>query len=269
MVKNFRNLTALVTGASSGIGLAITRRLLKQQTRVIAVGRRKENLEAIRDDQNSRYLKTVAADLSDEAGMQKLLEVIGSNQSEESVDILVNNAGAGFIGEFGAAEWSTYSRMIQLNVAAVTRLTHYVVDQMKDQGRGGILNISSMAGWTPVPGFAVYAATRTYITSFSIALHQELKSRGIHVTAVHPGPTRTNFYEAAGVDEVRGSKYMLDPDFVAGAALEGLIKNKMRVLPGLRSKLLFAANSISPFKISVPVSGRAIYKRTKKLKNER
>ena len=260
MANFYQHKTALVTGASAGIGRAVANKLIQQGTHVIGVARNREKLEQIKEglsEEQKKRFEIVISDLSSSTGVDYLLDQFESSGRNKQVDILINNAGVGYRGNFTHADSATYQSMMDLNMSALTRLTRFFAEPMIEHHSGAILNVASMAGLTPVPNFAVYAATKSFVISFSEALHYELKTAGISVTVVNPGPTRTDFFSNAGMQPPAVfSRRMNTPENVAKKALEGLEKNKLQVFPGWSEKILHKINSISPKKISIPVSGR-------------
>lgn len=262
----YQNKLALITGASSGIGRAISVQLLKRGARIIAVGRDQNKLDTLQHENSGQFkerVETIRADLADPEGVTDLLEHLETRESEGRINILVNNAGVGCFGPFNEHSWQTYQEMMQLNMSTLTRLTLHFSSEMRAQKEGAILNIASMAGISPVPDFSVYAATKAYVYSFSQALHYELKPYGIRVTVVNPGPTPTRFFDRAGkkVSEKKLSR-MVSPEIVARKALKGLESNKLQVYPGWMDKILHKLNALSPHHISMPVSDFYMKKKT-------
>lgn len=260
-MKTVEGARALVTGASSGIGKAITKQLLEQGAEVVAVARNPDKLKNLADECDSTRLHTIQADLSVVNGVSTLVKKLETEDFRENINLLVNNAGIGYYGRFDSAKSNTFRKMVNLNIAALTELTHYLIEPMKHQKSGGILNISSMAGFTPVPGFAVYAATKSYVTNLSKALHYELKDYGIHVSSCCPGPVQTDFFENASSSNTAKSQVgLLLPEFVAEVALSGLLQNKKQVIPGYRGKFLYFFNSVIPEILAIKAAAKAVEK---------
>ena len=193
--------TALITGASGGIGLEMTRILAKEGYDIIAVARRTDMLEKLKGELESLYgrnVTVICSDLSEDGDVRKVFEIADKEGIE--VDILVNNAGFGDYGPFAECDWDKQDRMIRLNVLALSHLTRLFLPGMISRGKGRILNTASVASFEPGPLMSVYYATKAYVLSFSEALTAELKGTGVTVTALCPGPTNTGFAKTANAD---------------------------------------------------------------------
>jgi uncharacterized protein len=186
----------IVTGASSGIGEGFARALVARGDRVLLVARRQDRLEKICAECGSRA-HFWTGDLRDPSTPGQLLEHVARQGWE--VEGLINNAGLGAQSNLVLMSAPDIENMLQLNVAALVRLTHGVLPGMKQRRSGFILNLSSMAGFQPVPYFAVYAATKAFVTSFSEAIHEEVRSGGVFVGCLCPGPVDTEFQAVAGI----------------------------------------------------------------------
>jgi len=249
---------ALITGASVGIGEQFARQLAERGNDVVLVARDVARLEALAkeiESRNGTSAEVLAADLTDAAQLATVEARV------RSVDILVNNAGFGTFGPMHTLDVDTETREINLNVIALVRLTHAAAGAMAERGRGGILNVSSIAGFQPGPSNATYAATKAFVTSFTEAVHEELKSSGVAVTALCPGFTHTEFQARANVpaSEVPGFLWQ-EADVVARAGLDGLAKNRAVVLPGALNKVLGNFSAVSPHVFTRRISA-AIVKR--------
>ncbi|MES2569665.1 MAG: SDR family oxidoreductase [Verrucomicrobiota bacterium] len=227
--------TALITGASSGIGAELASQLAPHARSLLLVARRMERLEALkaRIARPGLTVHCLEADLADESSTTALLEKIAA--TGEPINFLVNNAGLGDHSLFEASDWGRVKAMLDVNITALTRLTHALVPALVQTGRGAILNVSSIASLIPVPNMAVYAATKAYVTSFSEALRAELRGSGVSVTALCPGPVDTEFFTLAE----RGDEVMHTPGFfkvpvalVARRGLEAVARGRTRVIPG-------------------------------------
>jgi len=190
--------TALVTGASSGIGAAVAAQLAEQGVDMVLVARRGEVLERLATTLvgHGSRIEVLVADLAEAAGRE--LVVSRLQDPERGIDLLVNSAGVGLQSPFADGDPERYQQMIELNVTAVVELTRAAVPPMRDRGFGWVLNVSSLGGHAPGPGVAVYSATKAFVTSFSESLHEELRREGVVVTALCPGATRTEFGEISG-----------------------------------------------------------------------
>lgn len=240
---------ALITGASGGIGYDLAKMAGADGRNLILVARSAEKLNALavelRKNKNTEVV-TIAVDLSDEKGVNKLLDEIASQNLK--VEILVNNAGFGDFGDFSKADLSKNMEMIRLNIGALTQLTHAIMQQMLGSGKGRIMNVASTAAFLPGPGMAVYYASKAYVLSFSEALARELKGSGVTVTTLCPGPTDTSFATAAGLGKSLMHS-MLPPATsaeVAKAGYKAMMKGKTIEIPGFMNKLTALTPRFTP-----------------------
>jgi hypothetical protein len=234
---------ALVTGASAGLGEEFARQLAATGHRLVLVARRKERLEALAAELGNA--RAVEMDLSQPGAAALMMADIARH--DESVDLLVNNAGFGLAGRFAELEGLRQREMIDLNCGALAELAHAVLPGMIARRSGGILNVASTAAFQPGPGMAVYFATKAFVLSFSEALHDEVKSQGVKVTCLCPGPTRTEFRSVSGFDpKGRLGKLSADSPSVVRAGLLGLERNKAVVVPGLSNKLISQVHRVFP-----------------------
>ena len=200
MINHWKDKLAVITGASSGIGEAIARKLAAQGLRVVLVARRRERLETlakeIRADGGTARILT--ADLTREADRVRLCEEAGA------ADVLVNNAGLGWYGYGDEMSWKTALEMLQLNVEAVVQLSLSFLSKMRQRNTGHIINVGSISGSIPSQGIALYGATKSFLDNFTTALYRELTGTRIHVSVVRAGPVKTEFGEAALAQENGG-----------------------------------------------------------------
>ena len=190
--------TALVTGASSGIGAEFARQLATKKTDLILVARSQAKLEALATKLEQQYeikAEVLVQDLSLASAGQKIFDAV--QEKELTVDLLINNAGFGDYGAFSDRNLSKQLTMIQLNILVLTELTGLFLPGMQTRNQGGIINISSIAGFQPLPYMSVYAATKAFVLNFSEALWAENKDRGVNILAVCPGPTESEFFKVA------------------------------------------------------------------------
>jgi len=236
----------LITGASAGIGRQFARQLAARAHSLILVARRQDRLAELRDELQEQHpnlaVQIRQVDLTDPAQLQELMEWF--DRENIDVDLLINNAGLGDSGPFATSDPIRNEQMTLVNVAALTSLTRHVLPQMITKHRGGILNVSSSAGFLPMPGSAVYAATKAYVTSFSEALRAELHGTGVSVCALCPGPVQTEFQQVASRPG-RKVKPGPGPDFlqvpveqVVRDALAALESDRPIVIPGFAMKLV-------------------------------
>jgi uncharacterized protein len=255
-VQAYRN--ALVTGASSGIGASCARLLARAGTDVVLVARDAGRLEEVAAQLRDRCkvsVEVLAADLTDRAGRDRVEARLADHS--RPVELLVNNAGFGTAGPFARQPAESAERLIELNVLALTRLAHAVLPGMLGRGHGGILNVSSVAGFFVSPDSAVYSATKAFVTSFSESLHVEVRRAGVHVTALCPGFTRTEFHAAGEVDAsaVPGFAW-LESDDVARAGLAAVAAGRALSVPGAQYKVATQLNRFTPRAVMRAATGR-------------
>jgi short-subunit dehydrogenase len=248
--------TALVTGASSGIGAEMARLLGEAGIPTVLVARRAGRMREIADRFDG--FEVLEADLGTVDGRAATVERITS--ADDPIDLVVNNAGFGTSGDFHELDVDRLEREIELNVSALTTLSHAALATMVPRKRGYLLNVSSVASFQAAPGLAVYAATKAYVTSLTEALHEEVKGTGVHVTALCPGLTKTEFQETSNSDRTT----MTLPDFVwtsaesvAATGLEDVAKNRALSVPGVMYKGAVAMSGITPRFITRRLSGLA------------
>ncbi len=232
--------TALITGASAGLGVEFARQLATRAKCLILMARREEALLAVRDQLVNEWpqlqVVTCPTDVSTVAGREAIASLIREQQLP--VNLLINNAGLGDYGTFDSAEPARIQEQIDVNVTALVQLTHALLPDLKRRGPSAILNVSSLAGTLPLPEMAIYAATKAFVTSFTEALRIELASQGVTVAAVCPGPTPTNFSQTAkragGNDTNRdGQGFLRQPnDAVVRQGLQALERGAATVYPG-------------------------------------
>ena len=237
---------ALVTGASGGIGLCIAQRLAERGMNIVAVARNEDRLEdfAFRSPTKTEVL---VADLSKATDRKA---VAARCKSEENpLDLLINNAGIWQFVSFGEMTQKDMRQMMDVNVTAVVELAHAAVPGMVKRGHGGIVNISSIAGFLPLPYEAVYGGTKAFVTSFSQGLYEELKDTGVLVSAVAPGLARTELHErTGGLEHVQGipDRAWMSADAVAEVALRAIDKRDPLCVPGGMNKALSALLDVVP-----------------------
>jgi uncharacterized protein len=249
------NCNALITGASAGIGCEFTRQLAGRARSMILVARRDERLIELADQLQREHPKLFVhirkVDLADLEQLEAFLEWLDREKLE--VDLLINNAGLGDSGPFAESNPVRNREMTLVNVAALTLVTRHLLRRMIAQHRGAILNVSSSAGFLPIPGFAAYAATKAYVTSFSEALRAELRGTGVSVCALCPGPVVTEFQQVA---KREGAQPDIGPGFlvvtveqVVGDALAALEADRPLIIPGFAMKLLMLLARLTPLPI--------------------
>ncbi|CAN5371664.1 SDR family oxidoreductase [soil metagenome] len=240
--------TALITGASAGIGAELARVFAAHGHDLVLVARRQDALEALAGHVEGKYgirATVIPADLSDPAAPAELFAAVQGGGLR--VAILVNNAGFGLAGEFGETDLDRELAMIQVNVAALTHLTKLFVRPMIQHHAGGILNVASVAALFPGPLRSVYYATKAYVLSFTEALAEELRDSGVRVTALCPGPTATQFHAVSGGAAERfGSSRVADARAVARFGYESMQDGVRVAIPGFQNKLAVQARRLAP-----------------------
>ncbi|MDO8362521.1 MAG: SDR family oxidoreductase [Actinomycetota bacterium] len=246
--------SALVTGASSGIGEAMVELLGAAAIPTVVVARRRERLQELAE--RFPTVEVLAADLTTAKGLAAVVARVGDEA--RPIDLLVNNAGFGTSGEFYTLDADRLNEEVQLNIAALTRLSWAALKVMVPRGRGYVLNVSSVASFQPAPKLAVYAATKAYVTSLTESLHEETRGTGVHVTALCPGLTRTEFQSVSNT-EAYATQYpgflWLEANDVAAAGLRDVAEGKALSVPGLLYKGLATASGFTPRGIARRLSG--------------
>jgi len=245
----------VITGASSGIGAALAREFARNGHALALVARREDRLHALADEiaaAGGDKPLVIVADLQRADAVQTIGDALAAHGVEPQ--FIVNNAGFGLIGTSASLDRNEQLAMIDLNIRALTSLSLAFVDSLA-RNRGGILNVGSVAGFLPGPGMAVYYATKAYVLSFSEALHDELKRRGIRMSVLCPGPVPTEFGVRAGA---KGGS--LAPDFlvvsaerVAKAGYRGLMRGERTIIPGLPNKLIVLLIQLIPRRLLLAV----------------
>ena len=254
IMLNFLGKTALVTGASSGIGAEMARHLAASGCNVILVARRTDRLQALQSALSSVRVDVITADLADADAPQSVFDEVA--RLGLSVDILINNAGYGFQKATLEMTLDEQLGMVDVNDRALLALIRLFALPMAERGEGWILNVSSVSAWFPIPGMATYAASKAFVQTLSRALHEELKPSGITVTTLSPGGTRTEFSsKARGQMDPALEKAMMPVTPVARAGLEGLARGKAVVVPGIIYRLMTGLTRLLPERWVVRLAG--------------
>lgn len=237
---------ALITGASAGLGVEFARQLSARGHRLVLAARRKDRIDALATELGNA--RAVSIDLSKQGAAAELIANLA--EAGEQIELLINNAGFGLGGSFAELDATRQREMIDLNIGTLTDLCRAVAPQMIERRSGAILNVASTAAFQPGPGMAVYFATKAYVLSFTEALHEELKPFGVKVSALCPGPTRTEFGEVAGFKN-KGAfdRLSMNSTDVVHIGLAGLDRNKAVVIAGATNRIgawstRFASRSI-------------------------
>jgi len=253
--------TTLITGASSGIGAAFARKFAALGRNVFLVARSEDKLITLCNElgrMSGIRAQYVALDLTEPDAPARLFEE--SKKRGLEIDMLINNAGFGSMGYFSNLDSAREVEMIDLNIRALVDITHRFLIPMRERKQGTIINVASTAGFQPVPFMATYAATKAFVLSFSEALSEENRPYGIHVMALCPGVTETNFFEAAHMDRppMRGSQ---TPEEVVDAALRGMKRHKSSIISGWTNKLVAFAVRLFPRSVVLRLTGRVLRQR--------
>jgi short-subunit dehydrogenase len=252
--------TALITGASSGIGAAIAAELAGRGHGVTLVARRADRLADLGERLESEHgvrAEAIACDLADPGERDRLQAEIEDRGL--AVETLVNNAGFGGGGDFDGAGREHLVKMVRLNIETITDLTARWLPEMVRRGRGAVLNVASTASFQPLPGSANYAATKAYVLSLSEAVAVEVRGRGVTVTALCPGPVRTEFSAAAGIAEAEEKLpgvFWSSAEDVAAAAVRGVEQGKRVVVPGVLNQAGALGGRFSPRGLALPAFRR-------------
>ena len=241
--------TVLITGASSGIGMAIAREVAPRAKRLVLVARRITKLDELARELEAAHrveVATIACDLSDREAFMKLPQTLEERGLD--VDVLVNNAGVGLMGAFDLNDPDKLLAMIDLNVTSLTMLTRALLPAMVKRGKGGILNLSSGFGVSVMPHFAAYIATKHYVTGLSEALVCDLAGTGVTVTQVLPGPVATEFESKVGnYTGQEAPKFIeITAERCARAAVRGFDRGRAMVVPGVVIGIALLVNALSP-----------------------
>ena len=256
---------AVVTGASAGIGRAFTHALADRGHDLVLVARDTDRLEALATELRDAYgaaAEVLGADLSDPAELATVEARVAD--PDRPIELLVNNAGFGTVGKFVSLPLEREQQEIHLNELELVRLTHAALLGLVVRGHGGVINVSSIAGYQPTPGNATYGATKAYVTSFTEAVHEELKGTGVKCMVLAPGFTRTEFQARAGVDssEVPGFMWQ-DAPTVVQHALRAYDKGRAVCLPGPLNTATGAFTAVTPHAITRRIAGLIVTKSEK------
>jgi short-subunit dehydrogenase len=244
--------TALITGASSGIGWELARLLAARGADLVVVARRTDRLEELAASLPDVKVEVLTADLSTDAGV----DTVARQLQEQPVELLVNNAGIGSGGEFHTLPVDRETDEIRLNVLAPVRLTHAALGPMVEAGHGGILNVSSLAGDQPLRGFATYAGTKSFLTSFTESIAAELQDTGVHVTVLKPGYTYTEMTPDAPDPSTLAGRFWSTAEDVARAGLDAVEHGRLVCVPGAHWRALNGLVNVIPRPLVRAVTSR-------------
>lgn len=252
--------TALITGASSGIGRALAHLFAQDRFDLVLVARDAERLMCLADELQKRFqisATVLPTDLSRAEAPRELYQEL--HRREIAIDVLVNNAGAHVFGPVQETDVEQQLQLIQLNLVSVAHLTLLLIQDMLRRGRGKILNVGSTGGFAPTPLNAVYCATKAFVLSFSEAIARDLEGTGITVTCLCPGPTRTEFMSRAGIEHLRVFQIgAMSAEQVARIGYRALMQGKVTVVPGLWNRLSIFAIRFLPRRFVTWAAKRAM-----------
>ena len=246
--------TALITGASSGLGREFTKIFAAERYDLVIVARNKERLEDTASQLRTDYgieVTAIPADLSDVHAAEHIYHEV--SEKGLSIDVLVNNAGSGNYGLLAESDPQIAADTISLNITSLTLLTNYFLKDMIKRRSGKILNISSLGAFQPDPFFAVYGATKAYELLFTESLAGELEGTGVSVSALCPGPTKTAFAARSGKKD---AGFAMDAKDVATAGYKGMLKGKLIIIPGMKYKLETFGIRLLPARTTARIIGR-------------
>lgn len=248
--RNFNQKVVIVTGASSGIGRASALAFAREGAKVVLVARRKEKLDQVASkikDEGGLEPMVIAVDIKSNKRVRAMVDQVMKVHGR--IDLLFNNAGSSYTGEFADSDYEEHlTEMIDLDLMGTIRVTRSVLDVMRPQGSGYILNMSSVVGKKAFASFGAYSTVMHAISGFTDSLRQELKNSGIQVSIIHPALTQTsllNHVKPESMPSVFKAMTPLSPEMVAKAVLRGIIKNKSRIIVPFQPRLLFALDTIS------------------------
>jgi short-subunit dehydrogenase len=240
--------TALVTGASVGIGQELARLLAADGHALVLVARDAERLNRLADElrkSGSPHVRVLPTDLSKPDACPRLAESL--TREKIDIDILINNAGFGVHGPFARVDLQKQLDLLQVNITALTHLTGLLLPGMIQRRRGRVMNVASVAAFVPGPYLATYFASKAYVVSFSLALSYECRGTGVTVTAVCPGPTQTEFFTRAGISSAAlTSGHMMSAESVARIGYKAMLKGKPLNVTGWTNKLLAQSTRLAP-----------------------
>ena len=249
---NILNRYTLITGGTEGIGLELAKLFATDKHNLIIVARNEDKLKDMKirfEEEYKIIVEIIKIDLCVDKFCEKIIKVV--EEKNFIVDNLINNAGIGGFGFFVESEEGFEEEIININIIALTTLTKYFLKEMIKRGNGGILNVASTAAFTSGPKMSMYYSSKAYVLSLTEAIHDEVKSLGIRVSCLCPGPVKTSFQEKAGIKKSeKAKKYLMDVNIVAEEAYLGFIKGKTIIIPGYKNKLLILANKLIPRALS-------------------
>ena len=255
-MNNYKNKIILITGASSGIGECFAQTLDKLGAHLILTARSEDKLKEMASNMN--HAIAIPGDLSDKDFPEQLYKTI--KEKNLNVDILINNAGFGFSGLFLESAMKNYEEMMNVNMYSLVALTHLFLNDMVERKDGGIINISSLASFQSIPYFSMYAATKAFVTSFTVGLYEEYRTSGIKILGVCPGYTKTNFNIRAKMQSKPVAGYLMSSQQVVNQSLKAYNNGKFLIINGKINSFIKAITSLFPRKWSLKFASFVIKK---------
>ncbi|MEK7263486.1 MAG: SDR family oxidoreductase [Bacteroidota bacterium] len=255
--------TALITGASGGIGYELSKLFADNGYNLVLVARDRKKLREVHTEINVKYgveVKTIVKDLSEPLAPDEIFQELW--EEKINISVLVNNAGYATFGPFTETDLDEELKMMHVNMIALAHLTKLFLPSMLDSEDGKILNVASTAAFQPGPFMAVYYATKAFVLSFTEAIANELKHSGVTVTALCPGPTKSGFQKRAHMENsklIEGK--IMDAELVAKLGYKGMMKGKTVVITGVRNKILTETIRITPRRVATNIVRRLQEKR--------
>ena len=248
-ISTLNKQTALITGASGGIGLELARVFSSEGFNLVLVARSADKLNILADELQSAYgikADVLVQDLSERGSAMKVYESL--RERNIAVDVLVNNAGFAVYGNYLTSDTKAEADMIDLNICTLVELTKLFLKEMVERGKGRIMNVASTASFQPGPMMAVYYATKAFVLSFTEAVKEEIRNTQVTLTALCPGPTVSGFQDRANMHGIPlvSKMFLMDSRTVAVAGYKGLMKGKAVVIPGLLNKLVAFSTRLGP-----------------------
>lgn len=248
----------LITGASKGIGKAFAYECANRGMNLILVARSQSLLARLQTElaQKNIQVQILAADLLEPDSEKKIFDQV--KQNDWQVNMLINNAGMGYFGKFDEKPLEKHLSVMQLNMDAMVRMAHAFLNASDNRQKKYLLNLASTGAFQPTPYMAVYCATKSFVVAFSEAIRFELRKQNVHVTALCPGGTESDFFAPAGMEKVieKNAAFMMKPEIVAKAGINGVLKNKAVVVPGLVNKAGKIAAQLFPNSLVVPSASK-------------
>jgi short-subunit dehydrogenase len=244
--------TALITGSSNGIGLELARIHAEKGDNLIIVARSKNKLDELKKELEEKHkvqVYVIGKDLSFQNSAREVYDEL--KQHNISVDYLINNAGFGDFGFYSESDWNKQEKMINLNITALAHFTRLFLPDMIERGSGRIMNVASLASFTSGPTMSVYFATKAFVLSFSEAVNNEVKDKGITVTALCPGSTESGFHAALTEDKLPKERNLVSARVVAEYGYKAMMKGKTVAIPGFKNTIMATSVRLLPRALAV------------------